>query len=334
MTDTALTTALNVQGLSVWIKTASGKQQIVDNISFSIKAGEATGLVGESGCGKTMTAFAILGMLPAAGATLESVAIEVNGRDISSLSSAQRRSVLGRDIAMIFQQPGTALDPVFTIGQQITAVHRRHNRSKKNKHRQAMLNSLAQVGFDQPDKIAAAYPHELSGGMRQLAMIAMATVCKPAVLIADEPSTALDSGTRALVLKQIKRLQTDHGTAILMVSHDLSVIRQSCENVMVMYCGRVLEKTDCQSLFTHARHPYSAGLIACIPQLNARSASGAKAIPGQVPAPSAFPPGCHFAPRCEHAASQCDLSVPGFLAENEQGNERGNERGVACFRPL
>jgi peptide/nickel transport system ATP-binding protein len=318
--------ALNVKQLSVWIEAESGRRRIVDNISFSIRAGEALGLVGESGCGKTMTAFAILGTLPVAGATIECASIEINGKDISSLSGSQRRSVLGRDIAMVFQQPGTALDPVFSIGQQISSVHRRHVGGGKDKSRQAMLDSLSQVGFNQPEKIAGAYPHELSGGMRQLAMIAMATVCKPAVLIADEPSTALDSASRALVLQQIKRLQTDHGTAILMVSHDLSVIRQSCQNVMVMYCGRLLEKTDCRSLFSHARHPYSAGLIACIPQVSAATPSRIRTIPGQVPLPSALPPGCHFAPRCERVVAQCEQSVPGFV-ENSSHN-------VACFRPL
>ena len=320
------TPALSVKDLSVWIETAAGRRRVVDNISFSINAGEATGLVGESGCGKTMTAFAILGMLPATGATIETASIEVKGRDISRLSTAQRRSVLGRDIAMVFQQPGTALDPVFTIGQQIVEVHRRHAGGGKNNNQQAMLDSLTMVGFDQPGKIAAAYPHELSGGMRQLAMIAMATVCNPAVLIADEPTTALDSRTRALILQQIKRLQVDNGMAILLVSHDLSVIRQSCQNVMVMYCGRLLEKTDCQSLFAHARHPYSSGLISCIPQISVKMGSGFKAIPGQVPAPSALPPGCHFAPRCDRAVSQCESSVPAL--------EPGTEQGVACFRPL
>jgi peptide/nickel transport system ATP-binding protein len=318
--------ALNVKQLSVWIEAESGRRLIVDNISFSIMAGEALGLVGESGCGKTMTAFAILGTLPVAGATIECASIEINGKDISSLSGSQRRSVLGRDIAMVFQQPGTALDPVFSIGQQISSVHRRHVGGSKDNSRQAMLDSLSQVGFNQPEKIAGAYPHELSGGMRQLAMIAMATVCKPAVLIADEPSTALDSASRALVLQQIKRLQTDHGTAILMVSHDLSVIRQSCQNVMVMYCGRLVEKTDCRSLFSHARHPYSAGLISCIPQISAATPSRIRTIPGQVPLPSALPPGCHFAPRCERVVAQCEQSVPGFV-ENSSHN-------VACFRPL
>lgn len=321
--------ALNVKDLSVWFETDSGRAQIVDEISFSIRAGEATGLVGESGCGKTMAAFSILG-LPPPGAKVKSTAIEINGQDISRLSAAQRRRVLGRDIAMVFQQPGTALDPVFTIGTQITSVHRRHARMGSRKAEHATLDSLARVGFDEPGKIAAAYPHELSGGMRQLAMIAMATVCKPAVLIADEPTTALDAGTRALILQQIRQLQARDGTAILMVSHDLSVIRQSCQNVMVMYCGRLLEKADCKSLFSNARHPYSAGLISCIPKISTERPSGLNTIPGQVPAPRDYPQGCHFAPRCDRMVVQCGQAVPAFVTVNDQDNERE----VACFRPL
>lgn len=320
--------ALSVKNLSVWFDTPAGRLPIVDNISFSINAGETTGLVGESGCGKTMTAFAILGLLPASGAGFESASIEINGREFSGLSARQRRQVLGREIAMVFQQPGTALDPVFTIGQQIREVHRRHIGRVGN--RQAMLKSLAEVGFDEPEKIAVAYPHELSGGMRQLAMIAMATVCKPAVLIADEPTTALDSATQALILQQIKRLQTDHGMAILLISHDLSVIRKVCHNVMVMYCGRLLETTDCQSLFSHARHPYSAGLIKCIPAITAQRPPRIKGIPGQVPRPSALPSGCHFAPRCERVVAQCRQSPPVLETSNDP---RGNGH-AACFRPL
>ncbi len=322
--------ALKVSKLSVWLKTESGRIKVVDNISFSIKAGESVGLVGESGCGKTMTAYAILGLLPAAQATVQCAAIKVCGKEISTLSAAQRRRILGRDIAMVFQQPGTALDPVFTIGQQVTAVHRRHTSGNRRAARHATLDSLRQVGFHQPEKIFSAYPHQLSGGMRQLAMIAMATVCRPAVVIADEPTTALDSSTRALILQQIERLRTDYQTAVLMVSHDLSVIRRSCQKVMVMYCGRVLESTNCKKLFAHARHPYSAGLVACIPQIGPSRPSEIKAIPGQLPSPSALPNGCHFAPRCSYSEPQCEHSTPQLV---HQGS--GDGAGiVACFRPL
>ena len=320
------TPALKVSNLSIWFQSGPDRKHAVDDISFTINAGEATGLVGESGCGKTMTALAILGMLPASGVHVKSSGIEINGKDISSLNAAQRREILGRDIAMIFQQPGTALDPVFTLGQQISAVYRRHCDGNKEQIRQAMLDSLETVGFSQAEEIAAAYPHQLSGGMRQLAMIAMATVCKPTVIIADEPTTSLDSSTRALILQQLQRLQTLHQTAILLISHDLTVVRQSCSKVMVMYCGRLLEKTDCQSLFSHARHPYSAGLLSCIPRISDTRPSAINSIPGQVPAMADLPPGCHFAPRCPRAEPACRQSVPSFESENGQD--------VACFRPL
>ena len=320
------TPALNVSDLSVWFENGAARVTLVDHVSFSIDAGTATGLVGESGCGKTMTAMAILGLLPATGISVSAARIEVNGKDISKLNAAQRRAVLGRDIAMVFQQPASALDPVFTLGQQISAVYRRHTGGSKQHIRKTMLNALESVGFSQAGDIAAAYPHQLSGGMRQLAMIAMATVCKPAVIIADEPTTALDNSTRALILQQLKLLQTMHQTAILFISHDLTVVRQICRDVMVMYCGRLMETTDCESLFSHARHPYTAGLLSCIPRISARRPAPISAIPGQRPAAAGLPPGCHFAPRCNRAEAQCRDSVPAL--------DDKNGRGAACFRPL
>jgi len=320
------TPALEVRDLSVRFDSRADSRHAVDGISFSIAAGEATALVGESGCGKTMTALAILGLLPDSGVHVESSAIEINGRDISALNASQRREILGRDIAMIFQQPGTALDPVFTLGRQISAVYARHCGGSKQHIRKTMLDSLEAVGFSQPQDIAAAYPHQLSGGMRQLAMIAMATVCKPAVIIADEPTTSLDNSTRTVILQQLERLRTLHQTAILLVSHDLTIVRQSCQNVMVMYCGRLVEKTDCKSLFAHACHPYSAGLLSCIPQIADTRPAMINSIPGQVPAAGELPPGCHFAPRCQRAEAVCTQSVPAFDTDNGQA--------VACFRPL
>jgi len=318
--------ALKVTDLSVWFDTGFGKVTVVDKISFGIDAGDAAGLVGESGCGKTMTAMAILGLLPSSGIHVRAAGIEVNGRDIYKLTAKQRRSILGRDIAMIFQQPATALDPVFTIGQQISAVYRRHAGGSKLHIRQTMLDALESVGFSEPEDIAATYPHQLSGGMRQLAMIAMATVCKPAVIIADEPTTALDNSSRALILKQLERLQTLHNAAILFISHDLTVVRTLCRHVMVMYCGRLMETSDCQNLFDHARHPYSAGLLSCIPKISGERPDTVSSIPGQIPAASDLPKGCHFAPRCTRAEAKCQLTVP------ELDNVAGH--GVACFRPL
>lgn len=320
------TVALKVNKLSVWHESSTGRRQFVDDISFSINAGEATGLVGESGCGKSMTAMAIMGLLSAPGICVESAGIEIDGHDISTLTTLQRRKILGRDIAMIFQQPASALDPVFTLGQQIAEVFRRHNGGSKQKIRQTMLDALQAVGFRQPEKIASSYPHQLSGGMQQLAMIAMAMVCKPSVLIADEPTTALDSMTQALVLRQLNQLQIKHQTAILLISHDLNVVKHSCNDIMVMYCGRLLEKTDSKSLFSQPRHPYSAGLLSCIPQISESQAARISAIPGQVPSADQLPPGCHFAPRCSRVESQCRQTQPGL--ESENGGR------VACFRPM
>lgn len=320
------TPALDVRNLSVWLSTSHGRVKIVDSVSFSIDSGQTLGLVGESGCGKTMTTLAILGLLRGSGTRVESDGIEINGRDISVLSTGQRRSVLGRDIAMIFQQPGTALDPVFTIGQQVEAVFQRHMTGGRAQARSAVLETLEMVGFDSPVETAGLYPHQLSGGMRQLAMIAMAMVCKPAVILADEPTTSLDASTRIMILEQLAALQSIGNTAILMVSHDLSIVRQFCNRVMVMYCGRIVEKSGSPMLFSTARHPYSAGLLACIPQIGSADAPGLKAIPGQVPAPHELPAGCHFAPRCERVQARCRASVPALDSEADSA--------VACFNPL
>jgi oligopeptide/dipeptide ABC transporter ATP-binding protein len=317
--------ALKVSELSVCLGNAKTQRKLVDRVSFIIQPGSATGLVGESGCGKTLTALAMLGLLPA-GAKIECKSIALNGREISGLDDRQRRAVLGNDIAMVFQQPGTALDPVFKLGQQIGSVYRRHRRANRAQTRQATLESLASVGFSQPQEIAEAFPHQLSGGMRQLAMIAMATVCKPSVIIADEPTTALDAGIRSLVLQQLNKLRERFNTALLLISHDLAVVRQVCDDALVMYCGRVLEQAPCAELFSHPRHPYTAGLLACIPLIDADEALPIKAIPGQVPAVSYLPPGCHFAPRCERAEEQCQQSAP--VSDADATHQ------VACFRPL
>jgi peptide/nickel transport system ATP-binding protein len=320
------TPALEVHNLSVSIDTTTGRRKVVDDISICIDAAQATGLVGESGCGKSMTAKAIMGLLPTNGMHVESEGIAINGTDISALTAVQRRKILGHDISMVFQQPGTALDPVFTLGQQIGEVIARHIGGGKQLVRQRMLDALQDVGFSQPEKIAASYPHELSGGMQQLTMIAMATVCKPVVLIADEPTTALDSMTRALILQQLKRLQTQHKTAILLISHDLNIVKNNCQNVMVMYCGRLMEKSDCRSLFSNPHHPYSAGLLSCIPNIGASRPESIISIPGQVPPASNLPSGCYFAPRCNRSEPQCQQSTPQL--ESLNGSQ------FACFRPL
>jgi oligopeptide/dipeptide ABC transporter ATP-binding protein len=311
--------ALEVRELSVILGDA---RVVVDRVSFTLRPGEAVGLVGESGCGKTMAALAVLGLLPS-GAHADSRGIELNGADISALDARRRRALLGRDIAMVFQQPGTALDPVFTLGQQIGAVHGRHVQDGRT--RQAVLEALSSVGFENPKEIADAYPHQLSGGMRQLGMVAMATVCKPSVIIADEPTTALDATSRAMILQQFDRLRAQQGTAVLLISHDLGVIRRSCSEALVMYCGRVVERAPSEALFAGPRHPYSAGLLACIPPLG-KDVAAIRPIPGQVPALTDLPDGCHFAPRCDRYLTRCRETAP------ELGFSEG--RAAACFNPL
>ena len=311
--------ALEVRELSV---TLGGARVVVDRVSFTIRPGEAVGLVGESGCGKTMAALAVLGLLPP-GAHAESLGIELNGTDISALDAGRRRTLLGSEIAMVFQRPGAALDPVFTLGQQIGAVHRRH--AKGGRTPQAVLEALSSVGFEAPEEIADAYPHQLSGGMRQLGMIAMATVCKPSVIIADEPTTALDATSRAMILQQLDRLRAQHGAAVLLISHDLGVVRRSCSRAMVMYCGRIVERSPSEALFGGPRHPYSAGLLACIPPLGRRTAA-IRPIPGQVPALTDLPDGCHFAPRCDRCVARCREAAPAI--------DYSEERAAACFNPL
>jgi oligopeptide/dipeptide ABC transporter ATP-binding protein len=316
--------ALAVRGLSVRVHAGKVSKQVVDSVSFDIQAGETLGLVGESGCGKTMTAMAIMGLLHRPVCSVYCDQLAINGDDISTLSASQKRSFLGQDIAMVFQQPGSALDPVFTIGQQISFVYRRHIGGKSAGVKKAVLASLESAGFSDPGAIAAAYPHQLSGGMRQLAMIAMAMVCKPAVIIADEPTTALDAESASLVLQQLKQLQATHNTAILLISHDLSVIRTVSSKVMVMYCGRIVEEAGTSELFAAPRHPYSAGLISCIPQLGKGAPKSIQPIPGQVP--GELPAGCHFAPRCNRSVPGCSESVPKL--------DPASGRSVACFRPL
>lgn len=318
------TAVLEVSKLNIRLTSGGHWKQVVEDFNLTLEAGETVGLVGESGCGKTMTAMAIMGLLPATAARISCAQLSIKGQDTLGLDGSQRRAILGRDISMVFQQPSTALDPVFTIGQQINRVYRRHIGGGRADVNQAMLESLSEAGFDDPGSIASAYPHQLSGGMRQLAMIAMAMVCKPAVIIADEPTTALDAESNHLILEQLKTLQSRHGTAILLISHDLSSVRNICSRVMVMYCGRIVEKASAPSLFSNPKHPYSAGLLSCVPGIDEGQPEPVQPIPGQVPAQ--LPDGCHFAPRCSRAAPECSKSAPRL--------DPAGPGTAACFRPL
>ncbi len=318
--------ALSVSGLSVQFHSPAGSGPAVDGIGFDLPAGEITGLVGESGCGKSVTARALLGLIPPTHAQVRAGAIELDGRDLQKLPGKAMRRVRGGEIAMIFQEPSSALDPVFTIGRQVAGVIRRHRGARPAAARQAALRALEEGGFTDPEQAYRAYPHHLSGGMRQLAMVAMAMATQPRVLIADEPTTALDVTTQALVLDRLRHLRDSAGTAVLLVSHDLGVVASCCRSVMVMYCGRIVEQGQYRDLYQQPRHPYTAGLLASLPRIDGPAGSAPEPIPGQVPNLSELPAGCHFAPRCGRADSQCRTISPSLQAHQHHS--------IACHHPL
>jgi peptide/nickel transport system ATP-binding protein len=311
--------ALSVRELSVEFP---GAARAVDRISFDLEPGEIVGLVGESGCGKSVAALALTGLLPSAEAQVTAASIQVAGRAMQANTPAEAR---GHEMAMIFQEPATALDPVFTIGWQITAAVRRRLGLGRAASREAALQALADCGFPEPGKVFDAYPVQLSGGMRQLAMIAMAMAVRPSVLIADEPTTALDVTTQSLVLERLLRLRQQFGTAVLLITHDLGVVARCCSRILVMYCGRIVEQATYAAFHAHPRHPYSAGLLAAVPRL-ASPDGPVRPIPGQVPVLGQLPDGCHFAPRCPRATEACRSCVPEL--------PRDCAEAVACHHPL
>jgi peptide/nickel transport system ATP-binding protein len=320
------TAVLKIRNLSIAFHGTKGLEPVVDGISFDLFAGEIVGLVGESGCGKSITARALMGLLPPHSATVSSVSMQLAGTEISGLDSRGWREIRGREMAMIFQEPSTALDPVFSIGQQINCVLRRHFKISRSAARTETIKALEMGGFTDAGQVYNAYPHQLSGGMRQLAMIAMAMATKPRILIADEPTTALDVTTQTLVLEQLKRLRDEYATAVLLVTHDLGVVAQSCSRAMVMYCGRLVEQSEYAELFYRPRHPYTRGLFDAVPRVQRESGNFAEAIPGRVPSYTEYPAGCHFAERCNRADELC---LEKFPATETLENSR-----VACHHPL
>lgn len=317
-------TALSVRDLHVRLHHRHGLVDVVRGISFDLEPGQITGMVGESGCGKSLTALALMGLLPATVAQVQAHRIRLGARQVQGFSERDWRKVRGKEISMAFQDPATALDPVFTVGNQLASVLRRQPHQPGSIHNQA-IQLLAEIGFAQPVEILNAYPHELSGGMKQLVMLAMAGASRPSVLLADEPTTALDANTQVLVLNHLKRLAGTHQTAILLVSHDLRVLMNHAQQLLVMYCGRLVETGDAGQLLRQPHHPYSAGLLAAMPVLE-RRAKPVQPIPGQVPAIGDHLSACAFAPRCDRASRRCRTVTP----ELSQG-ARGR---MACHHPL
>ncbi|WP_041207932.1 ABC transporter ATP-binding protein [Aeromonas jandaei] len=302
---------LTVRDLEVTFTVDGDELKVLDGVSFSVAPGQTLGLVGESGCGKSVTALAIMGLLPRPHGRVVAGTIDFEGEDLLALPPEQMHRVRGNRISMIFQEPMTALNPVQTVGEQLMEVFRLHRPEyDKAQRKAAAIAMLQKVGIPEPAQRFAVYPHNLSGGMRQRVMIAMALACEPNLLICDEPTTALDVTIQAQILDLMKELQAETSMAILFITHDLGVVAELCDEVVVMYAGRAVEQADVFELFDHPRHPYTHGLMSSIPRLEDEPKSLLKTIKGQVPALHEMPAGCRFANRCPHATDLCISAIP------------------------
>jgi peptide/nickel transport system ATP-binding protein len=302
---------LSVRDLGVAFRTRAGWVDITEGVSFDIAPAERVGIVGESGCGKTVTGLALLRLLPARGCRVSGEVL-LEGRDLNALPQREMRGVRGAQVAMIFQEPMNALDPVFTIGKQISETVRAHFRVGAREARETAIEALAQVGIALPARRYDEYPHQLSGGMRQRAMIAIALACKPRLLIADEPTTALDVTVQAQIVDVLVELSEQSGMALLFITHDLGVVAATCHRVLTMYAGQLVEDAPVDDVLLRPRHPYTSGLMTSLPSLHPCKVP-LPSIPGRVPQPAAMPTGCRFEPRCAHALAQCraeQLLVP------------------------
>jgi peptide/nickel transport system ATP-binding protein len=302
---------LKVEELSCGFNTEDGYQRVVDRVSFAVETGSTLGLVGESGCGKTVSALAIMGLLPRPAGVIESGRVLLNGHNLVGLRPNELREVRGRRIGMIFQEPMTALNPVHTIGRQVVETLKLYEpKADRATVRRRSVELLEQVGIPAPAQRLKEYPHQLSGGMRQRVMIAMALAGRPQVLIADEPTTALDVTVQAQILELLRSLQAEYGMAMIFITHDLGVVAELCDDVLVMYAGRVAEHAPVKELFIAPRHPYTRGLIKSLPLPDTPAKSVLPAIEGVVPAISRLPPGCRFSNRCAYVEDICREVVP------------------------
>jgi peptide/nickel transport system ATP-binding protein len=294
---------LEVRNLQTHFSTRSGLVRAVDGVSFHLDRGELLGLVGESGCGKSMTALSVMRLIAPPGKIVNGE-ILFDGKDLLKLSDSEMREMRGDDIAMIFQDPMTSLNPVFTVGEQIAEALRLHRKLSRKQARQATIEAMREVAIPDPARRADDYPHQLSGGMRQRVMIAMALACNPKLLIADEPTTALDVTIQAQILELLDDLRKQRELAVLLITHDLGVIAEVADRVAVMYTGRIVEESLVDELFARPKHPYTEGLLRSVPKLTSTE-ERLETIEGVVPRPTDLPPGCHFAPRCPHRMPRC-----------------------------
>ena len=319
-----MTALLEIRDLRTWFDGDNGTYRAVDGISFSLEAGRTLGIVGESGCGKSVTSLSIMGLVPQPPGRIAGGEILFEGVDLLKLDAAALRDLRGARMAMIFQEPMTSLNPAYTVGDQIVEGILRHQPVDRAAARAKAIEMLRLVRIPAPEQRFDEYPHKLSGGMRQRAMIAMALACGPRLLIADEPTTALDVTIQAQILDLLRRLREETGTAIILITHDLGVIAELADDVVVMYAGQIVERAPVKRLFEAAQHPYTIGLLGAIPELDRRRARLAT-IEGTVPDLSATLAGCRFAPRCPFAEDRCRADAP-VLREVEPGHE------AACWR--
>ena len=301
---------LTVTDLVTQFDTEDGRVTAVDGVSFDVMAGETLGIVGESGSGKSVTALSVIRLIQTPPGRIAGGRVTFRGRDLLGLPDHEMREIRGNEISMIFQEPMTSLNPLFTVGDQIMEAILLHQDRDKQRARGRAVEMLRKVGIPSPEKRVDQYPHQMSGGMRQRVMIAMALACNPSLLIADEPTTALDVTIQAQILDLIGKLKQDTGASVMLITHDLGVIAETADRVIVMYAGQIVETGDVDTIFDHPMHPYTSGLLESIPQLTEEKAR-LHSIEGVVPSPFDMPKGCRFAPRCPLADAQCTGTGPG-----------------------
>jgi peptide/nickel transport system ATP-binding protein len=318
---------LEVKDLHTFFRTKKGIVKAVNGVSYSVDAGRTLGVVGESGSGKSVSAMSILRLLDGNG-YIDSGEILFDGKDLTKISNNEMYHVRGNDISVIFQEPMTSLNPVFTVERQVSEPFILHQNMSKKEAAEKVVEMLADVKIPNPHIVAKQYPHQLSGGMRQRVMIAMALACKPKLLIADEPTTALDVTIQAQILKLMNNLKDEHGTSVMFITHDLGVIRQIADDVAVMYCGQVVEMAPAEVIFGKPEysHPYTEGLMESIPRLSTPNNTKLDAIPGAVPHPLALPKGCKFGPRCKYCTERCKNEEPELVQISET-------QQIRCFYP-
>ena len=313
---------LQVKELELWFDNDYGSVKILNGISFDIYKGETLGIVSESGCGKSVTSLSIMRLLQSPPARLKG-SIKLQDKELLSMTERQMQSIRGDRISMIFQEPMTSLNPVFTIGDQLMETFTQHQGLSRAEAKAKAIEMLRMVRIPLPEQRFKEYPYQLSGGMRQRVMIAMALACQPELLIADEPTTALDVTIQAQVLDLMRELQKEMGTSIAFITHDLGVVSEMCDRVVVLYCGEVVEEAKAEDLFENPKHPYTEGLLSTLPKFGQKGRL--ETIPGVVPSAGKFPQGCVFAPRCKYASEKCHACKPA-LCELEDGHK------VRCFR--